>query len=102
MRKFDDNKNPYPKMGEIYQIIVKNNKDLIDDLKKNLLLVDKQLNDEDKEKLHDTLLESIWISRWTDENQESLYAVLTPEEAETIVNDILNDLYKNGFKIVKK
>lgn len=96
------NKDPYPKMGEIQHFIVENNRMLIDSLKKNLLLIDKKLTNDDEDKLHNILLESVWISRWTDNNMNSLYAVLTPEEAEQIVKDILIDLDNNGFKIVKK
>ena len=102
MKKIENNKNPYPKMGEINKYIVENNKMLIDDLKKNLLLVDKQLSDKDKEDVYYILLESTWVSRWTDERQESLYAVLTAEEAEQIAKDILSNLDEAGFKIVKK
>jgi len=101
MKKIE-NKDPYPKMGEINKIIIESNSKLIDDLKKNLLLVDKQLTEKDKDDIHYILLESVWISRWTDEKQQSLCAVLTPEEAESIANDILSNLENAGFKIIKK
>jgi len=101
MKKIE-NRDPYPKMGEINKIIIESNIKLIDDLKKNLLLVDKQLTEKDKDDIYYILLESVWVSRWTDEKQQSLYAVLTPEEAESIAKDILTNLDNAGFKIVKK
>ena len=47
------------------------------------------------------LLESVWITRWT-ENEEAIYAVLTSEEALKIVADILSELDINGYEIKKK
>jgi hypothetical protein len=87
--------SPYPKLGEIRNINIEQ-KLLFD---KNL--IEKLLSDDDKEELFNLLLECIWVSRWTDEKKESLYAVLTPEEAENIVNDILKELDNKGFKIIK-
>jgi hypothetical protein len=99
------NEDPYPKMGEIKNISVKKdniNKEILDELNKKSSIANKELSDEDNLELYYLLLESIWISRWTDERQQSLYAVLIPEEAEEAVKDILKDLDDNGFKIVKK
>lgn len=48
-----------------------------------------------------TLLEAIWIMRWSD-NKEVLYAVLTVEEAEQMCDNIIKELDKAGYKIVKK
>ena len=53
------------------------------------------------EEIRNIILEAIWISRWT-ENKEALIAVLTPEEAEEIVNDILVKLSDSGYQITKK
>jgi hypothetical protein len=55
----------------------------------------------DKEIIYNKLLETVWVSRWT-ENKQALYAVLTPEEAVEIVNNIFKDIDKLGFKIIKK
>jgi hypothetical protein len=55
----------------------------------------------DKEKIENILIESIWITRWT-ENKQALYAVLSPEEADQIVKDIFIELDKNGFEIKRK
>jgi hypothetical protein len=95
------NGDPYPKMGEIKNIFVKKN-NVFNELKKKSSIANKELKDDDNLKIYFSLLESIWISRWTDERQQSLYAVLTPEEAEGAVKDILKDLDDAGFKIVKK
>jgi len=103
MKKIEQ-ENPFPKLGEIKNIKVENNitsteklQKLIDENNKH----NKELSDEDKEELFNLLLECVWVSRWTDEKKESLYAVLTPEEAENIVNNILKELDDNNFKIVK-
>lgn len=46
------------------------------------------------------LLEAIWISRWN-KNKTALSAVLEPEEAEKIVDDIFIELKKIGYEIRK-
>jgi hypothetical protein len=55
----------------------------------------------EKEIIENALLEAIWISRWTQNNQ-ALYAVLTSEEAFQIVKNIHDELDKIGYKITKK
>lgn len=57
--------------------------------------------DEEKDLIRDTLLEAVWIMRWS-ENKEALYAVLEPEEAMKIVDDIFIELDKIGYQIKKK
>lgn len=89
-------KDLYPKVGEIKKYVNEPIEKLPDSLELNIL------TDKDKEKIHNLLLETVWISRWTDEKKNSLYAVLTTEEAKQMVKDILNDLDNKGFKIVKK
>jgi len=51
--------------------------------------------------LENALLEAIWITRWNKE-KTALSAVLTVEEATKMCKDILFELDKAGFKIVKK
>jgi len=67
-------------------------------LKDAELKKDDNVNDEDIEL---ALLEAIWTMRWT-ENKESLYSVLSVEEAQKIVKDIFIELDKSGYKIIKK
>lgn len=71
---------------------------LFENKNKNKFLRDYHI---DQNKIKETLLESVYISRWT-KNKEALVAVLTPEESMQIVEDILEDLDKNGFEIRKK
>ena len=52
-------------------------------------------------KIETALLEAIYISRWT-ENQEALISVLTPEEAMKIVANIFEELDNIGYEIRKK
>jgi len=52
-------------------------------------------------KIKEILSESIYISRWNDD-KTALTAVLTPDETEKIINDIISNLNKEGYKIVKK
>lgn len=47
------------------------------------------------------LLEAIWLMRWN-ENRTVTYAVLTVEEAYKMCEDIIIELDKAGYKIVKK
>jgi hypothetical protein len=54
----------------------------------------------DKEKIEGILLEAVWVTRWI--NKDSLAAVLEPEEAIKVVEDIFNELDKEGFEIRKK
>jgi len=58
-------------------------------------------NKNKREKIEAVLLEAIYISRWT-ENNEGLYAVLTPEETEQVIKNIFIELDKNGYEINKK
>jgi hypothetical protein len=51
-------------------------------------------------KIFIALNEAIWITRWN-EDQTALKAVLTVEEAEKICKNIIKELNKAGFKIVK-
>lgn len=53
-----------------------------------------------EEEICNILIESLWTMRWT-ENKEALYAVLTSEESEHIVENILNNLTSNGYTIIK-
>jgi hypothetical protein len=52
-------------------------------------------------KIETALLEAIYISRWT-ENQEALISLLTPEEAMKIVANIFEELDNIGYEIRKK
>jgi hypothetical protein len=47
------------------------------------------------------ILEAIWIMRWN-ENKTSLSAVLKEEEVEQMCKDIIEELDKAGYEIVKK
>lgn len=53
-------------------------------------------------KLKNILLEAVWIVRWGSSDKTALSAVLTVEEAEKMCDDIVNELDKAGYKIVKK
>lgn len=57
--------------------------------------------DENSEDIEIALLEAIWTMRWT-ENKESMYAVLSVEEAQKIVGKVFIELDKAGYKITKK
>jgi hypothetical protein len=68
------------------------------------------MNNENKIEIHSeneyenielALLEAIWISRWS-ENGQALVAVLEPDEAQEIVDNIFKELDKIGYKITKK
>ena len=52
--------------------------------------------------IYTALINAIWIMRWTDKSKESMFAVLTTEEAEQICNNIIEELDKVGYQIVKK
>lgn len=54
----------------------------------------------EKEKIEGILLEAVWVTRWI--NKDALAAVLEPEEAIKVVEDIFNDLDKAGYEIRKK
>lgn len=60
----------------------------------------KTLLDKDNE-LFLALMEAIWIMRWTD-NKEALYAVLEVEEAQEMAVNILKELDKAGYILIKK
>lgn len=53
------------------------------------------------EDVENSLLDAVWTMRWT-ENKESMYAVLEPEEAMRIVENIVKELDKIGYEIKKK
>ena len=53
------------------------------------------------EEIENALLEAIYIMRWN-EDETSLTAVLTVEEVEQATRDIIEELDKAGYKIVKK
>jgi hypothetical protein len=55
----------------------------------------------ENELIDNALLEAVWVTRWT-ENNQALYAVLKTEEAFKIVQDIHIELDKIGYKISKK
>ena len=55
-----------------------------------------------EEEIEYALLDAVWLMRWTDEEKQSMYAVLEVEEAEQMVKDIVKELDKAGYKIVKK
>ena len=55
----------------------------------------------DKEELELALLEAIWIMRWN-KAKTSMTAVLTVKEARTMAKDVVKELNKAGFRIVKK
>lgn len=65
------------------------------------ILKEQKLTDEEKQEVEGLLMESTWISRWS-ENKQSLHAVLEPEESMQIVKDIFEELDKAGYKIIKK
>lgn len=54
-----------------------------------------------EEEVEDALLEAVWVTRWT-KNEQALYAVLEPEEAFKIVKDIIEGLDNIGYEIRKK
>lgn len=65
-------------------------------------LIEAGLKKEDKkEDIDIALLEAIWTMRFS-ENKESIYAVLTVEEAQQIVKDIYIELDKIGYEIKNK
>lgn len=74
-----------------------NTKELIEDIK---YLMDKYINIE-LDDLDETLLKAIWISRWN-EDKTALTAVLTPDEAMKMCQDIREKLDKAGYNIIKK
>ncbi len=53
------------------------------------------------EKIELTLMEAVWTMRWN-KNKTALIAVLTVEEAEKICKEVVTELDKAGYKIVKK
>lgn len=59
------------------------------------------MSKEDNQEIESALMEAIWIMRWS-ENGESLHSVLEVDEAEKMCEDILIELNKAGYKIVKK
>ncbi|MCK9293272.1 hypothetical protein M0P25_04315 [archaeon] len=56
---------------------------------------------EEIDELKEALLEAIWISRWNNDFT-ALSAVLTTEEALKMCDDIVSELDKAGYKIIKK
>lgn len=60
------------------------------------------MTEEEKDEIQDALLKAIWIMRWTDEDKQSMYAVLKVDEAMEMVEEIHKELDKAGYKIVKK
>lgn len=58
-------------------------------------------NNSMEEELELALLEGIWLMRWN-KKQTALSAVLTVEEAQKICKDIVEELDKAGYEIVKK
>ena len=59
------------------------------------------LSEDDQDKIVLALLEAIWIMRWND-TKTAMTAALTVKEANKITNDIVKELNKAGFEIVKK
>jgi len=51
--------------------------------------------------IENAIMEAIWISRWN-EQHTALKAVLTVKEAQEIVKEVINELDKSGYEIVKK
>lgn len=49
----------------------------------------------------DALLEAVWVMRWN-EAKTSMRSVLTPEEAQKMVDDIFEELDKAGYEIKPK
>ena len=47
------------------------------------------------------MMEAVWLMRWS-KNRESLHSVLKIREAEKICVDLIFELNKAGYKIVKK
>lgn len=54
----------------------------------------------EQDEIKNIILESIWVSRWNNE-KTALTAVLTPEEAFKITDDIIIELKNNGYEIKK-
>lgn len=54
-----------------------------------------------EEELQLALLEGIWLMRWNEE-KTAMSAVLTVEEAQQMCKDIVDELDRAGYKIVKK
>ncbi len=55
----------------------------------------------EKFNLEIALLEAIWLMRWN-EDKTALTAVLSEEECQQMCKDIVTELDKAGFKIVRK
>ena len=53
------------------------------------------------EELELTLLEAVWLMRWNKE-KTAMTAVLTEEEATQMCKDIVDELDKAGYEIVRK
>ena len=54
-----------------------------------------------EEELQLALLEAVWLMRWNAE-QTAMSAVLTSEEAIQMCKDVVEELGKAGYEIVKK
>ncbi len=52
-------------------------------------------------KVTNALLEAIWIMRWND-TETALIAIMDPEDAMKIVNNIFKELNAAGYEIKKK
>lgn len=52
-------------------------------------------------KVENALLEAVWLMRWN-KDKTAMSAIMEPEEAMQIVDDIFKELNKIGYEIKKK
>ena len=51
--------------------------------------------------IEDALLEAVFITRWNEE-KSSMYPLLSIPETQQVINDVIIELDKAGFIIIKK
>lgn len=51
--------------------------------------------------IEDALLEAVYVTRWNEE-KTSMYPLLSVIETKQVIDDVVNELDKAGFEIIKK
>ncbi len=51
--------------------------------------------------IQEALLEAVFVTRWNEE-MTSMYPLLSINETKEVINDVVIELNKAGFKIIKK